>query len=105
MPHDEDKADQLAPSYLNGTYHSATVGATAMRGVRRARALRQAVAIGRRAWQAADGIEGDFVQWLVGLGRCPFAPENTPLAPSRSYSPAGHELDGQVCASCPVGSL
>ena len=53
MPHDEAKTDQLAPSYFNGTYHSATVGATAMRGVRWSVALGQTVAIGERARQAA----------------------------------------------------
>ena len=105
MPHDEVEADQLASAHLSGADHRTTIRAASMRRLRRSIALGKAVANGRRVRQAADGIEGDFVQWLVGLGRCPFAPENTPLAPSRSYSPAGHELDGQVCASCPVGSL
>ena len=53
MPHDEVEADQLASSHLTGTHHRAIVRAAALRGVWRSVAFSQAVAIGRRYWQAA----------------------------------------------------
>ena len=53
MPHDEVEADQLASPHLTGTHHRAIVRAAALRGVWRSVAFSQAVAIGRRYWQAA----------------------------------------------------
>ena len=52
MPHDEVEADELAASYLDGTYHRPAFSTAALCGVRRSVTLGKARANGKCARQA-----------------------------------------------------
>lgn len=94
MSHDEAQTDQLAPPHLFGLTIAQLSGAAPVCRVRRAVSLGQAVATGRRAWQAARSAWLTYAAMTVppqvGLDCIPLL-ENPCLSQDASVGGALHD--------------